>query len=264
MSYETILFSVEEDVATIVLNRPERLNALNQKMAEEMRDAIQKCADDPGVRAVVIKGAGRAFSSGGDLKAMKEAIEKEESADFFKAPLRAIHELVLAIRNLPKPVLASINGVAAGAGLNMALACDLRIAAESAKFTQAFVNVGLIPDASGTYFLPRLIGLAKATQLFFSGEIVDAHQAEKLGLVNKVVADDRLEEATWEWATRLARGPTQALGRMKELLNQSLNADLKSQLKRERQAQQKSGETEDFIEGLRAFFEKREPRFQGR
>ncbi|MFQ6059124.1 MAG: enoyl-CoA hydratase/isomerase family protein [Anaerolineae bacterium] len=262
--YETILFTIEEGVATITLNRPESLNALNQQMAEELLDALERCKQDA-VRAVVIKGAGRGFCAGGDVRAMRELVEKGAPEEFFRDALGAVHQAILAIRNLPKPVLASIHGFASGAGFNLALACDLRIATETARFNQAFVRLGLIPDAGGTFFLPRMVGLGKASELFFSGEFLDAPEALRLGFLNRVVPEGELESATRELATRLAKGPTLAIGRIKALINQGLVAtDLASHLEREQQAQIASSRTEDFQAGVAAFFEKREPEFKGR
>ncbi len=264
MSYETITFEIQRPVATITLNRPDRLNALNQKMGEELQEAIAHCAADENVRAVVLTGTGRGFCTGGDVKAMRDHVGAGDPAAFFGDALATIHGAVLAIRRLPKPVIGAINGFASGAGFNLALACDLRIAADTARFNQAFVLVGLTPDAGGTYHLPRLVGLAKATELFFTGEMIDAAEALRLGIVNRVVPAAELPQAAADWAAQLAQGPTLALGRTKMLLNSALVEDLETQLEKERQSQVASGLTEDFREGLAAFFEKRPANFQGR
>lgn len=266
MSNPTILFAVADGVATITLNRPAALNAFNQQMAEELLDAIARCASDPAVRAVVITGAGKGFCAGGDLKAMKQALDDGANpATFFQAPLAAINRAVLAIRQCPKPVMAAVNGPAAGAGMNLALACDVRLATEKARFTEAFLNVGLIPDAGGTFFLPRIVGLAKATELFLTGQIIDTAEAERLGIVHKVIPDAEFAETVTAWAILLAQRPTAAVGRLKALLNAGLlTDDLAAQLERERAAQEASAHTVDFGEGIRAFFEKRMPEFTGR
>jgi 2-(1,2-epoxy-1,2-dihydrophenyl)acetyl-CoA isomerase len=266
VSCQNILFSLAGSVATITLNQPETLNALNQAMAEELTGAVKSCAGDAAVRAVVITGAGRGFSSGGDLRAMKQALDAgADPASFFQEPLTAIGQAVVAIRQCPKPVLAAINGPAAGAGMNLALACDLRLASDRARFTEAFMNLGLIPDAGGTFLLPRLVGLAKATELLLTGEVIDAAEAYRLGIVHKVVPEERFPAAVVELATMLALRPTAAVGRLKRLLNASLSADgFAAQVDSEQAMQVESGRTEDFLEGLRAFLTKTPAQFRGR
>ena len=263
MNYETIIFKKENGVATITLNRPNRLNALDHKTSEELLDSIEKCGKDDEIRAVVITGAGRAFSSGGDVKSFDPSVH-ETVDNFIKELTERVHKVILAIRNLEKPVIASINGIASGAGSSLALACDIRIASESARFNQAFIKIGLAPDSGATYFLPRLIGTGKASELFFTGDFVDAKEAEKMGIVNRVVPEGELGRTTEELATRLAKGPTLAMGRTKRLINLAFTNTLESQLENELQAQVASASTKDFIEGVTAFLGKREPKFEGK
>lgn len=263
MNYETIIFKKEDGVATITLNRPDVLNALNYQMAEDLFEAIKKCGEDAAIKTVVITGAGRAFCAGGDVNAMRASFDDSPAA-FIKGLTKRAHKAILGIRNLKKPVIVSINGFATGIGFTMTLACDLRVASEKAYFSSGFIRVGLIPDGGGTYFLPRLVGLGKATELFFTSDVIDANEALKLGIVNKVVPEDDLERSTKELAIKLAKGPPLAIAKTKALINQGLTSDIESQLENERQAQILSSQTDDFKEGLTAFFEKREPKFQGR
>ena len=262
MSYETILLDIEENVATITMNRPDRLNALDVEMGDEFLKAVGDCGADPQVRVIVLAGAGRAFSAGGDVKAFSESLN--DPVSYFKELLPRLHPGILEIRRTPKPVIARVQGFAAGVGMSLTLACDLVVAAESARFNIAYARVGLSPDGGSTYFLPRLVGLRKALEIFFTADVVDAAEAERLGLVNRVVPEAELEKATRELALRLARGPAVALARAKELVNRSLGESLESQLDSEEEAILRTVATEDFSEGVRAFVEKREPRFQGR
>ncbi len=263
LSYRTIIFEVEEGVATITLNRPESLNALNQEMGRELLAALRECGSREDIRAVVIKGAGRGFSSGGDIKAMLKVFDQVPSL-FFTTDLASLHEVTLAIRELPKPVIAAVHGYAAGAGMNLALACDLRVAAASARFVEAFVNMGLVPDMGGTYFLPRFVGPGKAAELFFTGQPIDADEAHRLGIVNRVVADEELGKAAMDLARQLARGPTLALARTKALLNRAFEQGLARQLDDELQGQVYCSGTEDFQAAVRAFVEKRPVTFKGK
>lgn len=260
MTYENILYNLEDGALTITLNRPEVLNAFNSKMGLELLDALKKAERDSAVRAVVLTGAGRGFSSGEDLKA-REA----EGATGLGAVLRERYiPIVLKIRNMEKPVLGSINGVAAGAGCSLALACDMRIASEKASFVEAFVRVGLVPDAGSSYFLPQLVGLGKAFELAFLGDVVQAEEALRIGLVNRVVPHEELESATRELAMRLAKSPTKAIGLAKRTINRALTMDLEQLLEYEAHAQEIAGKTEDHVEGMAAFLEKRPANFSGK
>lgn len=262
MNYRTIVFEVEEQVASITLNRPESLNALNEEMAGELLAALGECGSREDVRAVVINGAGRGFCSGGDIRAMLDVFEPDPSV-FFTTVLRGLHGVTLALRNLPKPVIAAVHGYAAGAGFNLALACDLRVAAVGARFVQAFVNMALVPDMGGTYFLPRLVGPGRAAELFFTGRPVEAEEALRLGIVNQVVPDEKLKEAALELARRLAQGPTLALARTKALLNRTFEQGLAQQLEDELQGQIYCSGTADFKDAVSAFVEKRPAVFRG-
>lgn len=264
MPYDTIIFHKEEPLATVTLNRPDRLNAIDGALATEFLDAVGVCAEDATIRALIVTGAGRGFCSGGDQKRERSPANNAHNAAAASTLVDLVHRLILALRNLPKPVIAAINGPAAGAGFNLALACDFRVAAETARFNEAFVKVGISPDSGGSYWLPRLVGLAKATELIFTGDMIDAREAERLGLVNKVVPGDQLEAAARELALRLANGPTLALGRAKVLLGKSQQNDLAAQLDLEREMLRLSYQTEDYREGVKAFVEKRAPAFTGR
>ncbi len=257
-AFETILLDTQDGVRTITLNRPEVLNAFNDRMLDELRQALREAEQDEAVRCVVLTGAGRAFCSGQDLRARTEPFS-------FAAHLRTHYNpLILQVRTIEKPVLAAVNGVAAGAGCSLALACDLRIASTQAQFIEVFSRVGLIPDSGSTYFLPRLVGMGKALELFLLAEPVSAEEALRLGLVNWVVPPEELMGRTMEIATRLARGPTRAYGLTKRALLHNLQADLAFALEYEAMLQEIAGRTEDHREGLAAFFEKRPPRFGGR
>jgi 2-(1,2-epoxy-1,2-dihydrophenyl)acetyl-CoA isomerase len=260
MDYETILYQLDEGVLTITLNRPEVLNASNRQMTTDLQDALKKAERDSAVRCIVLTGAGRAFTSGEDLKA-----RQAEGATGFTSTLRDRYiPIILKMRNIEKPVIGSINGVAAGAGCSIALACDLRIASDKASFIEVFVRIGLVPDAGSSFFLPRLVGLSKALEMSFTGDTLGAEEAYRLGLVNRVVPAEELEGATRELALRLAKGPTKAIGLAKRAMNRSLSMPLEESLEYEVFAQETAGNTEDHREGLAAFLEKRTPNYQGR
>ena len=253
-----VLTARDGGILTLTLNRPEVLNSINDDLLDTVTAACREAADDDSVRVVVITGAGRGFCAGQDLRAGLS----NGSAEVAKHLREHYVPMIRAMRELEKPVLASVNGVAAGAGMSLALAADFRIAAESARFIQAFVRIGLVPDAGSSYFLPRLIGTAKALELAMLGETVDSAEALRLGLVTRVVPDTDLATATREFADRLAHGPRSA-GLIKTLFSASLDNDLATQLEREEAAQVAAAESSDFVAGVTAFVEKRPAEFTG-
>jgi 2-(1,2-epoxy-1,2-dihydrophenyl)acetyl-CoA isomerase len=255
-----ILRSDSNGVCTLTLNRPNVFNSFNQTMAFQLHAALDACAVDDNVRVVVIKGEGKAFCAGQDLA---EVIDPE-GPEMKNIVGEHYNPIILKIRNLEKPVIAAVNGVAAGAGANIALACDITIAKKSAAFIQAFSKIGLIPDSGGTFFLPRLIGLQKAMALMFTGEKVGAEQAEKLNMIYKAVDDETFEEEVLKFAETLAVMPTRGLGLTKKAVNLGLFNNLEDQLAVEGVLQTEAGETEDFREGVNAFLEKRAAVFKGR
>ena len=260
MDYETILCNIDQGVLTITLNRPDVLNAFNRKMTDELQDAFKKVERDPAVRCIVLTGAGRAFSSGEDLKSRAA----EGDSDFGSTLRQRYNPLVSKMRNIEKPVLGSINGVAAGAGCSIALACDLRIASEKARFMEVFVRVGLVPDSGSSFLLPRLVGLGRALEMAFLGDEMGADEALRAGLVNRVVPAEELESATRELALRLAKSPTKAIGLAKRAINRALTMDLDQALDYEVYGQETAGASDDHREGIAAFLEKRAPNFTGR
>jgi len=256
----SIKVQARERILTITLDRVDKLNAFAGHMRRDLGETLERAASDDDVRVVVITGAGRAFSAGGDVAAMDEMMERED-ADEFARMLGAGRRVVTAIREMVKPVVASINGVAAGAGFNLALACDLRIAAESARFSQSFVKVGLHPDWGGTYFLPRIVPPNIACEMFFFGDAIDAARALALGLINRVVPDDQLEMETQKLAERLRDAPPESVAAAKHAVYMSHHAELDEMLQYETEAQLRCFQTSDAREGVRAFLEKRQPRF---
>ena len=262
MAYEFVLTSVSDGVGTLTLNRPDRLNAVDAAMAREIVEATKELLSDKAVRVLVITGAGRAFSAGGDVKFLGEALDLAKYSDAM-ALVRAGSQLVRLIRDSPKPVLASLNGVAAGGGANLALACDLRIASETAGIGQVFHRIGLHPDWGGSYFLPRLAGTARALELIWSAEVVPAARCLELGLVNQVVPADRLAAATAEWASKLALLPSIAASLAKAAVYKSMERDLPAALAQEEENQEKCFKSRDALEGFAAFSAKRPPHFEG-
>lgn len=263
MNYETIKLQRIGQVCLLILNRPDRLNALTVQCALDFKAAVAKALEG-GARAIVLTGEGSAFCAGGDVREMQEIAGREGRFDaFFDEPLKILNEAILLIRQTPVPFIAAVNGVAAGGGCNLALACDLVIAAESAKFNQAFVKIGLVPDCGGTFILPRLVGWKRAAELMFTGEMISAQRAAEIGMINSVTPDGDLMARALALAERLAQSPTAAIGQMKQLLDASAVNDIGSQLDLERKAQIEAGKTKDFAEGVSAFLEKRAPRFVG-
>ena len=264
MSYECLLYESKDHVATLTLNRPERLNALGGTLRDDLTDALTTAIDDPDVRVIVITGAGRGFCAGGDVKAMQDANAAGRARPLMDRVAPSRDRTVLLMRDSPKPLIAAVNGAAAGAGMNLALACDIRLAASTAKFSQAFVRRGLHPDWGGTYFLPRVVGMAKACELIFTGELIDAEQALRLGIVSAVHPPERLLAATYELAAKIAAGPPIAIRLARRALYRNLQEDLRAALEFETFAQNICADTDDAREGIRAFVEKREPKFSGR
>ena len=256
---ETILLQINNNVAYITLNRPEKLNAFNREMAVLLQDKLDECNASTEVRCVYITGSGKGFSAGQDLAEVVDpngpGMEKILSEQF--------NPVIKKIRTLEKPVVAAVNGVAAGAGANIALCCDIVVAADSASFIQAFSKIGLMPDSGGTYFLPRLIGFQKASALIMLGEKVSAMEAERLGMVYKVFAENVLEEESKKIAGTLAQMPTRGLWLTKKALNKTFSNSLKKQLEFEDELQQQAAATDDFKEGVQAFLEKRKAEFKG-
>ena len=259
----SVLVSVEAGVETITLNRPEKLNALNPEMHKLLRDALERAQDEPEIRAVLLTGAGRGFCTGQDLSE-RDTSPGAAPIDLSVSLGSNYNPLVRRMRALPKPIVCAVNGVAAGAGANVALACDIVIAARSASFIEAFARLGLVPDAGGTYFLPRLIGTARAMGLALLAEKISADQAEQWGLIWKAVDDDKLADESRSLARRFANGPTKGYGLVKKAMYASPGNLLDAQLDLERDLQREAGFSEDYREGVSAFKEKREPRFKGK
>jgi len=260
--YEHIQVAETDGIATITLNRPDKLNSFIGHMRRDLAEALEHAGSDRNIRVVIITGAGRAFCAGGDIAFMAELMQRHDAEEFSRI-LGAGRRVILAIRQMTKPVIASINGPASGAGCNLALACDLRIAANNATFSQSFAKVGLHPDWGGTYFLPRLVTPNKACELFFLGGAIDAAEAALLGIVNQVVAPEELESATMQLAQRLRLAPPIALAAAKHAVYLSQAAELEEMLRYETEAQLRCFDSDDGHEGVHAFLEKREPKFTG-
>lgn len=260
MSEKTVLTEQKDSVLTVTLHRPDSLNAFDQEMVTQLQEVLKVAAADETVRVVVLAGSGRAFCAGGDLGYL-ESIAGTPQAEGFIA---AVGDLARRIRELPKPVVAKVHGVAAGAGFNLALACDIVIASRSAKFAQSFAKVGLVPDCGGLYLLPRLLGMHRAKELMFTGDVVTADTLFAWGLLNHLAEPDELDDETDFWAARLAVAPPLALARTKAALHESLDASFAQMAQREAQLQAQCLDTEDHLEGVAAFREKRKPAFSGR
>lgn len=263
MSYQTILFEITEGVARLTLNRPDRLNSFNVQMHQEVRDALARVAASQEVRVLVFTGAGRGFCAGQDLgdRAVApggQGVDLGESIETYYKPL------VMTLRNLPMPVIGAINGVAAGAGANLALACDLVVATRSASFVQAFCKLGLVPDSGGTWFLPRLLGNSRAMGLAMLGDKLSAEQAAQWGLIWRCVEDAEFKSTVDQLAAQLAAAPTKGLARTKQAIYESWDQTLEQQLNLERDYQRELGRSQDYAEGVAAFTEKRTPKFVGR
>jgi 2-(1,2-epoxy-1,2-dihydrophenyl)acetyl-CoA isomerase len=260
-SHETVDLTTDGPAARILLNRPEALNAWNEQFGRDLLDAVTTVAEDDAVRALLITGAGRGFSSGADLKEQRTG---GDGVPDLSARLKEIyHPIITGLREMPKPVVAAVNGPAVGIGCSLALAADLIVAAESSYLLLAFVNIGLVPDGGSTAFIPARVGYARAAEMAMLGERVPAQQALDWGLINRVVPDGELEAAADELLEKLANGPTRSYAGAKKLLNRRVYADLAGQLDAEAEAQKEQGSSKDFIEGVIAFVEKRPPNFTG-
>lgn len=256
----SIELKIENKVAYISLNRPEVFNSFNREMALRLQDTLDTCETNPEVRAIVLTGNGKAFCAGQDLK---EVTSPELNPGFKKILEEHYNPIITRIRNVEKPIIAAVNGVAAGAGANIALACDVVVANEKASFIQAFSLIGLIPDSAGTFFLPRLIGFQKASALAMLGDKVSAEEAERIGMIYKYVPSEEFEETIEKLANKMANMPTKALVLIKKALNQSLTNTLEEQLNLESKYQIEAAGSEDYAEGVSAFIEKRKPNFKG-
>lgn len=258
---KSILKHIKNQVAYLTFNRPNKFNSFNGEMALLLQAELDQCAEDKHVRAIVLTGAGKAFCAGQDLQ---EVTNPEQNPGFKKILEEHYNPIVRRIRQIPKPIIAAVNGVAAGAGANLALACDVVVANEKASFIQAFSKIGLIPDSGGTFFLPRLIGFQRASALAILGDKVDAVEAERMGMIYTYYASENFETEVDKLAEKLALMPTQALANIKEAFNASMHNTLENQLALESQLQIASAETQDYSEGVTAFIEKRTPNFKGK
>ena len=253
--------SINNKIAILSLDRPDVFNSFNREMALLFQKKLDACEKNPNIRAIVVTGEGKAFCAGQDLK---EVTSAELNPGFKKILEEHYNPIISRIRKIEKPIIAAVNGVAAGAGANIALACDVVIASENASFIQAFSKIGLVPDSGGTFFLPRLIGFQKASALMMLGDKIPAHEAEKLGMVYKVVSSENFMEEVMNIASILSNMPTKALGFTKRLLNESMNNSLENQLEMEGKLQIESAQSEDYAEGVDAFVQKRKPNFKGK
>ncbi|MCM3078706.1 enoyl-CoA hydratase-related protein [Brevibacillus invocatus] len=257
--YETILYEVSEGVAILTMNRPDKFNAFNERMNKEITDALKQAQKDPEVRCILLTGAGRAFNAGQDLGDVLGG-----DVDFGGFLRNRYNPMILQFQKTEKPIIAAINGVAAGAGMSIALACDIRLASDKASLVNAFVNIGLVPDSGGCYYLPRIVGMGKALELAMTGEKVPAEEALRLGLVNQVYPTEQFWEESLAYARKLAALPTRSIGLIKRTMYKSLELGLEETLEYEAYAQEIAGQTADYKEGVNAFMEKRAPRFTGR
>jgi 2-(1,2-epoxy-1,2-dihydrophenyl)acetyl-CoA isomerase len=265
MSEEKILLVEKKDgYAVITLNRPDKLNAFNDELTFQLQDALKEAEKDSATRAIVLTGAGRGFCSGQDLLNRQFSDDSNAKPSLGDSIRRRYNPIVIKLRRMEKPIIAAINGVAAGAGASLAFACDLRIAADNATFVQSFSRVGLVPDSGATFILPRLIGLTKAYELMVTADKIDSQEAFRLGLLNKVVPADQLMKEAEEWALRLAKGPTKAFGLTKRAVNKAIFPDLEELLENEAYLQEIAGRSDDFQEGVKAFVEKRQPAYTGK
>lgn len=259
-----LLFDKKEGYAIISLNRPDKLNAFNDELSFQLQDALKEAEKDSSIRALILTGAGRGFCSGQDLQNRNFSDDSKQKPSLADSIRRRYNPIIIRLRRMEKPIIAAVNGVAAGAGASLAFACDIRLAADNATFVQSFSRVGLVPDSGATFVLPRLIGLTKAYELMITADKIDAQEAMQLGLLNRIIpAADLMKEAE-EWASRLAKGPTRAFGLTKRAVNRSIYPDLEELLENEAYLQEIAGRTDDFQEGVKAFIEKRQPAYTGK
>jgi 2-(1,2-epoxy-1,2-dihydrophenyl)acetyl-CoA isomerase len=260
MDFQYIKFEVANGIATVTLNRPEVYNALNDGITYEIQDVLKVISKDPSIRVMVLTGAGKAFCSGQDLK----AASGQEKRSFLDSLHKRYNPIISAMRNLPKPIICRLNGVAAGAGCSLALACDMIIASEEATLIEVFINIGLVPDSGSSYFLPRSVGKAKAFELCSMGSKVKANEALQLGLVNRVAAADQLDAVVKEYTDYFSQAPTKSIGLIKRMLEKSATSTLDEMLEYEAYCQEIAGTSIDYKEGVTAFLEKRKPAFTGK
>ncbi len=264
MDYQDIIYTKEDGIATITLNRPDKMNAFSPAMHDSMQRAVEDAINDDAIRVLVFTATGRAFCSGADVKAMAEEASQTGGEKKINASDSVHVQLAVRLQQCGKPVIAAINGVAVGGGLDLACACDIRIASDRARFAELFVRRGIVPAMGGTFFFPRLVGIDKACQLIWTGDMIDAREAERIGLVTMVVPHEDLESATRELAEKIATNPPLAIRKAKQAIYEGLWMDLASTLKYAGSINGELQETEDYKEGTRAFMEKREPVFRGR
>jgi len=259
-TFNTIIYEIKDNIATITLNRPSRYNAFVEVMNKELNDALKMASRDTEVRVIILTGAGKAFCSGQDLKSVSGKLGERNLGD---SVVNRYNPMITRMRKLPKPIICKLNGVAAGAGCSLALACDMIIASEKASFIQAFVNIGLVLDSGSSFFLPRVVGLQKAFEIATTGRKVKAAEALELGMVNQVVAHEKLDETVQEMAKKYAKAATKAVGLIKKMLYKSYRSSLEEMLQEEAYNQEIAGYSKDYIEGVTAFIEKRKPNFTG-
>lgn len=257
--YEFLKYDLMDGVCTITFNRPEFYNAFNDGISYEFQNALKSAAKDDKVRVVVITGEGKAFCSGQDLKSARDDDEKM----FYNSLEKRYNPIIRSMRSLPKPIIARLNGVAAGAGCSLALAADMIVAAESSKMVEVFINIGLVPDSGSSFFLPNLVGYQKAFELCAMGTKVSAQEAFELGIINKVVPDGELDSAVKSYTDYFAKAPTKSIGMIKKMLNKASSSSLDEMLEYEKYSQQIAGSSEDYKEGKQAFLDKRKPEFKG-
>ncbi|MBA4494916.1 enoyl-CoA hydratase-related protein [Paenactinomyces guangxiensis] len=264
MAEKTVTLTREEGVGIIKLNRPHVYNAFNNQMSLELQEQLKEAGSDPQIRALILTGEGKAFCSGQDLNDRSAMKQRGETISLGESVRSRYNPIVMAIANLDKPIIAAVNGVAAGAGCSLALACDMRFITPKTRFVEAFARIGLVPDSGSSYFLPRLVGLGRALEIAMTGRDVEADEAMKIGLANRMVPAEDLLEETFSFARKLAQGPTVAVSLTKKAILKGMEGTLEEALEFEAQAQEVAGRTQDFLEGVQAFTEKRKPRFQGK